>query len=379
MRVTHTLIHSMAGVFGNTRSENYLDTWLGRTARALRHADPSLEVECVFPEWGVRRPETFEDRGITYRLFPSRLFSRGREYSRALIGHARKAAAEGALLHLHGYHNTHGYRLAAIDAPKVAQHHGDPPPLMYGPRAPLDFLGGLKERWDRSAMRRLDQVYYLTDEEHAYLLGLVPEAHMRRQTMGVDFERFRPRPAAAARAKLGLPAEGPLLLFVGNVRPSKGVDLAIRALTSLDKDVRLAVVGHAPPEVRAELQGLAQAQGLQERVHWLGRVDEDALVEAYAAADLLVLPSAWEGAPVCIMEALACDVPVVATSVGAVPSMVGPYGVLAARRDAAALADALREALGRDFPPSRADAARRYSWPAIAAATLADYRRLARA
>ncbi len=162
---------------------------------------------------------------------------------------------------------------------------------------------------------------------------------------GVDGELFRPRDRAAARAELGLPA-GPLAVYVGNLKPEKGVlDLgtAWSSVVRRVPEATLVVVGDGPQH--DQLVSLTKPLG--ERVRLIARQPLERVPSFMAAADLLVLPSHHEGTPNVVLEALASGRRVVATSVGGVPDLITSpiLGSLVPPSDPDALADALTTAL----------------------------------
>jgi glycosyltransferase involved in cell wall biosynthesis len=146
-----------------------------------------------------------------------------------------------------------------------------------------------------------------------------------------------------ARALLGLPREGWLFLAMGRYTAQKGFPCLISAFASMARDRRslLLLVGEGEDEAR--LKDLARSRGLGGRVHFL---PPDVRPQRfYAAADAFVLSSLWEAGPLVVMEAQAACLPVIATRVGAVPSMVeeGRTGLLVAPGDVSALARAMGE------------------------------------
>lgn len=198
----------------------------------------------------------------------------------------------------------------------------------------------------------------LADE--ALALG-VPRDRIAIVMNGVDGERFAPRDRAAARAELGLPA-GPLALYVGNLKPEKGVlDLA-RAWPSVDvPGATLAIVGGGP--LAGELGG--------ERIKLVGPEPPERVARWMAACDVLVLPSHVEGTPNVVLEALASGRRVVATRVGGVPDLITEpaLGSLVTPRDPATLATAIATALRQPYDPAEvARLGARGGWAASAAA-----------
>jgi glycosyltransferase involved in cell wall biosynthesis len=164
---------------------------------------------------------------------------------------------------------------------------------------------------------------------------------------GVDTAKFRPLDRDASRRKLGLPAQGRIILSVGHLTERKGFHLLLRAFAMLRErgDLRVAVVGDG--EMRQPLRRLADELGIADRVVFPGAVGNEALPEWYSASDLFVMASSREGWPNAVCEALACGLPVVGTRVWGMPEIVtGPQlGLLISERTPEALAEALERAL----------------------------------
>ena len=196
---------------------------------------------------------------------------------------------------------------------------------------------------------------------------------------GVDVELFRPRPAAPARARLGVDAEH-VLLFVGRLTPIKGLETLLRALAVLRSDglasarLRLLVVGgtKGEPGDSAHLRRLAQDLGVASWVDFRGPQPQDALPDYYAAADLCLMPSRYESFGMVALEAMASGVPVIASRAGGLTVTVqdGVTGRLVPEGDVAALALAVKGLLADDASRQALGArsvgwARRFTWPAV--------------
>jgi teichuronic acid biosynthesis glycosyltransferase TuaC len=166
---------------------------------------------------------------------------------------------------------------------------------------------------------------------------------------GADTRVFAPRAAAAARARLGLPDDGPIVSYVGKLVPRKGVDTLVEAMGLLARRPAGAplLVAAGIGEDRPALERRAAELGVAERVRFVGKVDHDEVGWWMAAGDLFVLPSRSEGLPTVICEAMNVGRPVVATAVDGTPEIVrdGRTGVLVPPSDARALADALARVL----------------------------------
>jgi glycosyltransferase involved in cell wall biosynthesis len=188
---------------------------------------------------------------------------------------------------------------------------------------------------------------------------------------GVDGALFAPGDQAAARAGLGLRAEGPLLTCISRMEREKGVlDLIEAFALVLQREPRaqLALVGGGG--ALAALKARAAAPDLAGAVLLPGAVPLEQVPRWMTAADVVVMPSWAEGLPNTILEAHACGRPVVATAVGGVPEVIDDpaLGQLVPPRSPPALAEAILEALRRPAEPARIAGARARTWEESAAA-----------
>ena len=142
------------------------------------------------------------------------------------------------------------------------------------------------------------------------------------------------------------------ILFVGYIRPEKGIEYLLEAVTLLDEKVQwdLEIVGpNEFPEYRKQLDEIVKARCIQERVRWVGYVPHGKpLLDRMRVADILVLPTLSEGTPHVLVEARANSLPCISTFVGGVPSTVrhGFDGLLVPPKNAHALARAIERMVG---------------------------------
>lgn len=167
---------------------------------------------------------------------------------------------------------------------------------------------------------------------------------------GVDTEQFHPRDRTPCRLTLGLPASQVIALYVGGLIARKGVDVLLEALahdTISDRSVHLYVAGEGPR--LKELKALASANGLGDRVHFLGKVPKDRIHLWMCAANFLVLPSYSEGRANVVLEAMAAGTPVVATAVNGTMELIsdGENGLLFEPGDIVGLVACLNRLLGQ--------------------------------
>lgn len=219
------------------------------------------------------------------------------------------------------------------------------------------LLPAYKKHLFGRAVRAAALVLVLSAEQAAFVERTyrVPADRIRVVPNGVDEALFRePREDSG---------DGPLrVLYVGRLSAEKNVRRLIDAVAAAKSAVRLCVVGDGPE--RAELTGHAAAIGVE--ADFTGPLYGEALVRAYAQADLFVLASNGEGMPMAVLEAMAAGLPVLATDVPGTRGLVSGRGMLAAP-EAAALARAIDElaadaSLRRRLARQCAAAARGYGW-----------------
>jgi glycosyltransferase involved in cell wall biosynthesis len=188
----------------------------------------------------------------------------------------------------------------------------------------------------------------------------------------VDTCRIRP-PAPeqrlAARRKLGIDPEQPVLATVARLSQNKGHSYMLHALAEVRKvvpDVLYLIPGegdsswHGEGGFRGELERLADQLGVARHVYFLGYYPE--LITILHASDLLVSPSLREGMQVSLIEAMAAGLPIVATAVGGTPDAVvdGETGLLVPPADSQALARQVLRMLGDREQMRRMGAAGRW-------------------
>ena len=206
--------------------------------------------------------------------------------------------------------------------------------------------------------------------------GLRPE-QLAVVPIGADHTHFRPRPEVPK-------VPGRIMTTASADVPFKGLLPLVEAVAKLRTEcphAHLVVVGRLRAEspVAAAIERL----GLQGAVTFECAVSDDRMVELYAEAQVAVVPSLYEGFSLPAVEALACGVPLVATTGGALPEVVGEHGVtglLVPPGDPGALEEAIRtvfdepELAARLSSAGRARVLERFTWQACASATADHYR-----
>lgn len=284
----------------------------------------------------------------------------------------RRLIREHALVHLHSS------KAGAVGRLALASLARRRPPSVFTPHGWSWLAGGRLEPAYRLFERIMlpvttAMVAVSAEERWNGLAVLGPRAaRIRVIPNGVDMERFRPDGPLAERAA------GPLVVSVGRLCHARGPDFAVAALAKMRTPAaRLRLVGDG--EDRAALEMQVRALGLTGRVELTGFRQDPA--PDFRGADVVIVPSRYDGMALVLLEAMACGAAVVATQVPGSSALAGA-GVLVPPEDPAALAravDALladpdrRRQLGR---AARQRAVERYSLQRSLDSTLALWRDL---
>ena len=160
---------------------------------------------------------------------------------------------------------------------------------------------------------------------------------------GLDTTIFSPGDQSAARARLGLPPHGKMILFVGNLLKSKGAVDVVRACALLrDRGIpffcRLVGQGNDASVVERAIH----SSNLGDRVVCAGARPHSELADWFRSCDVVTLPSYSEGIPNVLREAISCGKPFVSTRVGGIPEITDPsFGMLVPPGSTSELADGL--------------------------------------
>jgi glycosyltransferase involved in cell wall biosynthesis len=204
---------------------------------------------------------------------------------------------------------------------------------------------------------------------------------------GVDVSAFHPTGPAVSRTALGLPADRPVVLYVGRLVRDKGVHDIVDAAARASRTEAVWLLVGAGRE-RAALEARAARAGLDGDLRILGPRRHDELPPLYRLADIFVLPSRpaphWqEQFGLVLIEAMASGLPVIATDTGAIPEVIGPAGMIIPPGDPDQLASAVERLLGdpaerrRLGRLARARAEENFSHHLAAARLAAIYKRVA--
>lgn len=203
-------------------------------------------------------------------------------------------------------------------------------------------------RLDRWALKRMSRVIAVSEDLHELMLtiGVAPSRCVLVEN-GIDCQEFsRTMTTDAAKRSLGLSPEPIVVGAVGRLSREKGFDVLIGAVDQLIRqgiNLQLLVLGDG--DERTPLQSLIDSLGQHERIRLLGHRSDT--IDYYQAMDVFVLSSLREGLPNVLLEAMAMEIPVIATNIGGVPKLVvhNENGVLVKPGDVRELTSSLQQVL----------------------------------
>lgn len=262
-------------------------------------------------------------------------------------------------------HDWSGPLIAPPDRPFVVRLHGAHTVI----RAQMDRRPSSPARlFERRLLQSADAVVAVSNwigRETASVFGIArPSAVIPN---GIDTEKFRPLPVVRSDREL---------LYVGTIKPEKGVFELFRALPlilSRRPELTVRIVGPQTSGVTERLSA-SIPDSLSDRVRFEGAVEHDRLPAAYSSATLCAMPSLAEAFGLTMAEAMSCGAPIVGSSLGAGPDLArhGRDALLVDPRDAKAFASAALECLEdsalreRLSQGARQQALRRFSWDVVA-------------
>jgi glycosyltransferase involved in cell wall biosynthesis len=267
--------------------------------------------------------------------------------ARRVADAARDAGA--TVLHCHHYSPFVYGRLAALALPGTR--------VIYTEHGRLsDGAPSLKRRLvNRLLTPGVSDLKAVSHDLRGHLLREAMPARMKVVWNGIDAgEAPTPAVRAMARAALGMPADARVVMTIARLDPVKDLATLIRAASrafSVVPQLRLLIVGDGSE--RPHLEQVAAAEAPAGTVRFLGHRNDAR--QLLAGADVYANSSTSEGISLTLLEAMAAELPVVATHVGGTPEVVEQLasGWLVPARDPVRLADALVEALTEDGRPSK--------------------------
>lgn len=326
--------------------------WFPGAYRTQSHALP-VEKTVGFE---VFHPRYLQIPGLGMRVQPDSLAT-------AILRELRRRKLDAASFDVVDAHYFYPDGVAAARVAKVLQL-----PLVISARgSDINLIGDM-----RSARRRMLEAASAAQALVAVSGALaqkmqamgMPADRLHVLRNGVDTQAFALHPRVEARRRMKLQESGTLVLGVGNLVAEKNFEMLVRAVAQMP-GARLLIVGQGPRAGALHALANAVAPG---RVDWRDNMSQSELRYAYAAADVLGLPSSREGWPNVLLEAIACGTPVVAADVGGVTEIVrdGAPGMVISQGNVAEWAAGLSAMIdARPLPERVRRYAQQFGWDEV--------------
>ncbi|HET7820828.1 MAG TPA: glycogen synthase [Ornithinibacter sp.] len=241
------------------------------------------------------------------------------------------AACEGAdLVHSHTWYANMGGHLAALmgDIPHVLSAHSLEP---MRPWKAEQLGGGYRvSSWvEKTAYEAADAVIAVSAGMREDILRCYPSVDPDRVKVvhnGIDSQLWRAERDEDVVRRHGVDPDRPSVIFVGRITRQKGLPYLLRAAAELPPEVQLVLLAGAPdtPEIKAEVETLIETlRETRDGVVWVPTMlPRNEVVAMLSSATVFVCPSVYEPLGIVNLEAMACELPVVATATGGIPEVV---------------------------------------------------------
>jgi glycosyltransferase involved in cell wall biosynthesis len=255
------------------------------------------------------------------------------------------------IVHAHG----HVYISSCLAGKLAKKYHK--PFIVTQHNTWIDYKSGLNmlenlndELIGKTVLKDADRILTVSKETLKYVLRLGADKKTTSVLYnGVDTNCFCLIEKKESRKKLGLPVNRKIIFSVRRLVYKNGIDTLIESVKLVSKnypDILFVVAGKGPN--KGLIENRIEELGIENNIKLTGFVSDELLPQYYNAADYFILPSAsGEGLPLVLFEAMACGLPVIATTVGGTPEIVDNMknGVLIPPRDPEAMAHSLSDLL----------------------------------
>ncbi|NBD38346.1 MAG: glycogen synthase [Verrucomicrobia bacterium] len=257
---------------------------------------------------------------------------------------------------------------------------------------------------ERTALDMADAIIAVSSETRNDILKhfSVDPAKVKIIYNGIDPEEYQRVDPAPALRRHGIDPSRPYVLFVGRITRQKGIVYLVNAIRYMDPGFQVVLCAGAPdtPEIAAEMkEAVESVRKERDGIHWIDtHLDKESMIRLYSGAEVFCCPSIYEPFGIINLEAMACETPVVAASVGGIPEVVvhdqtgylvplaqlqeSPFTPIAPDHFSRDLAGQINRLMAhperrKSFAAAgRARAVETFSWSAIARQTSALYHQL---
>jgi L-malate glycosyltransferase len=307
--------------------------------RAFMTLDPELELDIVAASPGAFREERLSPRIRLFRLDVGKKGEAHYQHATELVRYAFKARAKAkALMRERPYDLVHAFFAAPTGivayllrggSPYIVSLRGSDVPY-YNER--FKRLYPVLKPFLKPVVENARAVIANSAGLKALAMGSFPGLPIRVIPNGVDTAYFTPPPVRP----------GPLnILFTGRLIQRKGVEYLMEAFAVLRRKVEAVLTVAGSGNLEDALKRKAENLKIDGSVRFLGEVRGEALLAAYQAAHIFVLPSLNEGMSNALLEAMACGLPVIVTDTGGTRELIKANGIVVDKKSARDIEEAL--------------------------------------
>lgn len=308
------------------------------SSMSRKQAEMGHDVTILTSDNGERSLMPVEHRD-GYRVVRHRQIAEpvGNSITPGILASLRKHVPSHDVVHLHSHLYFMSNVAAAVcrfsDTPVVMTNHG-----VWSDTAPRWLLNAFNPTVGRFTWGTADRVFCYTETDRERLRNWKVDTPVRVVPNGIDVERFAPDSSIEREKQI---------LFVARLKYNKGAQFLFEAFETLADDYpehTIKIVGDGP--MREELVDLAEELSLRERVTFTGELPNHELPQHYNESEVFVLPSLNEGLPRTVLEAMACETPVITSNLEQLGPVVKDAGYTVPTKSPPDLADRLDELVG---------------------------------
>lgn len=372
--------------------KDFFLAWYARVGFEIKNNSKDLNVECWTIEKKYKEERILEKDKIKFRVFPTNISLRhGMEISfsllKAIKEEIKKAKKEDKklILHLHEYHSWIVYFILFFIKKEnnlkiIAQHHGGRSPIAnlkkYKKLLLFFPIIWFMQLCENSLFKKVEVFYALSNEEISYLKEISQKSEVKFQTMGIGSEYFKSINKNDVKKRLNLNKEKKYILYIGRITPAKGITELLNAMKQIqEENMELLLIGGGK-EKDVQMYKKYTNEKRINNARFIGQIYGKEKLDYLSAVDCLILPSYTEGAPVVLMEAMAKNLPVIATNVGGIPIMIknGREGIIIKPQSSKEIVEAIKKILTWKNKGIK-KSSEKYRWEEIIKETLRDYQK----
>ena len=342
-------------IYWNTTDDSWIGLFRGDWAELIGNEVLKISDDIQYEVW---RPDYRADRvysqvlenGLIYKIFPARKLKKlygfklnSNIYSPELLRSLKERLKEKPVLHLNGAGNFINREIIKNfpDIPKLIQFHSRlSTPYLESRKIRKNLAGNINHYINHKRLLRNRKVFFIYNNSTGISTLKKYNSHgIDRIFMGCDFDFWRPGNKNDAKKWFKIKPDTRVFSMASRFFPLKQIDQIIKIFTSLDKEdnfnFKLLIAGHGEKDYEEYLKNEGENLLAKGKLEFTGFLNDQDMLKLYQASDLFISASKYEGGPVSVVKALACNAPVMATRVNGVDDIMNELdeGILVSPND----------------------------------------------